>query len=545
MPAENNSRARAQAPVSPRRAAVRCRLRAARGARTGIYKSAFGPDSLSFRIRTIDMTAEPLRPALLSSTALPAEFVASLLRQFAIVAGLAWSAAFVVVGVGYELQLYGDGAIFSYAVADGSSWAFHWHNIPVRSFVLLASHLPAEIYAASTGDARGAVALYGALFFCAPLVGLLLTYAVDPTRPRHFFTSACLSTACLCPLVFGCPTEMWMAHALFWPALALCHDQRSGAMRTALIFIVLTALVLTHEGAWIFAGAILATTALHGLSAIAFRRAAIVLAIAVAIWMAIRLAFPADDYIAPVMARAAFEFIDPWNFAARICLVIGAGLAMYATAFAASFRLSLLARLAVAIGVTSMAFAIYWIVFDNAVHADDRYVVRTVVLVFAPIFAAMAVVAAPPLDDRRQYRTSIDRFKRYVAAVRPFAIGALVVVMLVHVVETIKFIDSWTHYQAAVRALAIGSAADPSLGDARFVSSQRIARELRQMRWNSTTPFLSVMVAPGLAPTRLVIDPSANYFWLSCPTAMASEAAHSALPVASRSLVRIHACLHR
>jgi len=41
------------------------------------------------------------------------------------------------------------------------------------------------------------------------------------------------------------------------------------------------------------------------------------------------------------------------------------------------------------------------------------------------------------------------------------------------------------------------------------------------------------------------VDPQAYYFWLSCETATASEAADRAVPVQSRRLVRVHACLHR
>ena len=39
------------------------------------------------------------------------------LRGLAILAGLSASVLFVVIGLGYELQLYGDGSIFSYAIA--------------------------------------------------------------------------------------------------------------------------------------------------------------------------------------------------------------------------------------------------------------------------------------------------------------------------------------------------------------------------------------------------------------------------------------------
>src|SRR5262245_62575479 len=58
------------------------------------------------------------------------------LRRAVIALGFAWSAAFIVVGVGFGLQLYGDGSIFSYSVPIGAGWAYHFHNIAGRLFVL-------------------------------------------------------------------------------------------------------------------------------------------------------------------------------------------------------------------------------------------------------------------------------------------------------------------------------------------------------------------------------------------------------------------------
>ena len=118
-------------------------------------------------------------------------------------------------------------------------------------------------------------------------------------------------------------------------------------------------------------------------------------------------------------------------------------------------------------------------------------------------------------------------------------------VMLVHAVETGKFVDAWTGYKAAVRTLATGQASDPKLGGRSFVSAARIQPGLNRLSWSSTTPYLSVLVAPRLAPTRLVVDPDANYFWTSCQTAKANEAAPRAVPMASRRLLRTLECLHR
>src|SRR5262249_39779103 len=107
-------------------------------------------------------------------------------------------------------------------------------------------------------------------------------------------------------------------------------------------------------------------------------------------------------------------------------------------------------------------------------------------------------------------------------------------------------VAAWESYKDAVRTLAVGTTSDLALGDARFVSSQRISPSDNRLAWSSTTHFLSVLLAPSLAPIRLVIDPAARYFWITCARAKASEAADAAaIPAQSRALVRVHACLHR
>jgi hypothetical protein len=65
------------------------------------------------------------------------------------------------------------------------------------------------------------------------------------------------------------------------------------------------------------------------------------------------------------------------------------------------------------------------------------------------------------------------------------------------------------------------------------------------MKWQTTTPYLSVLLAPGFLPARLVIDPTTGYFWLSCRLATASAKADLAIPRASRELIRTYECEHR
>ena len=104
------------------------------------------------------------------------------LRSLTVGAGAAWCILFVVVGLGFDLQMYGDGSMFSYAVAVEDAWAFHWHNIAGRLFVYLYAFLPSEAYVALFQDPRGGIFLYGLLFFSAPLLGLIATYAAVALR---------------------------------------------------------------------------------------------------------------------------------------------------------------------------------------------------------------------------------------------------------------------------------------------------------------------------------------------------------------------------
>ena len=84
------------------------------------------------------------------------------------------------LGLGHELQLYGDGAMFSYAVAVRDVWTFHWHNVSGRMSVFLLTLWPAETLVGITGNPLAGIFAYGFLFYVLPLIGLAATYAADP-----------------------------------------------------------------------------------------------------------------------------------------------------------------------------------------------------------------------------------------------------------------------------------------------------------------------------------------------------------------------------
>lgn len=469
------------------------------------------------------------------------------LRRVAIAAGIGWSLVFIAIGPLYDLQTYADGSIFSYAVAVQDVWAFHWHNIAGRLFVYLVSLLPAETYVALTRDPHGGIVLYGVLFFAAQLGGLVATFAADRSPKRVLFAFACWSTACLCPFVFGFPTEVWMAHAVFWPTLALCHYAR-GVRGTVAILLALLALVFTYEGGFALALVIMATLALRGAWNAALVRAAGAFLVAVAIWVGVHVALPPDDYFAPVLARAALHVFDANVFTSDVMLLVFGALAVYGLAFLLVRRFDSTKAHRYAAAAVLLVLMVYWLRFDHALHAENRYYLRTLLLVAMPVLGVLAGASALAADGVLE--RSYPRLFRLVSALASGAaaravLGALVLLTVIHAVETIKFVTAWTHYRSAVRALAMGTASDPALGNSRFVSSVRIGADLNRLAWFSTTPFLSVLVAPDFAPERLVIDPKGNYFWLSCETAADDLAAERAVPADTRRLVRIYSCLHR
>ena len=262
------------------------------------------------------------------------------LRMLVITAGVGTSILFIVAGLAVDLQIFGDGSIFAYSVAAQDAWAFHWHNISGRLFGYLYSFIPAETYVALTKDPKGGIAIYGLLRFSAQLLGLIVTLSVDRTKGRTIFVYACLSTACICPLAFGAPTEMLLTHALFWPALAICHSAPASARGAVASVVGLLLLVLTHEGAVILSAVILFAAFPRNGRGTAFIWVVAAWFAAMTIWLIVKLAIRPDDYIAGVLAAAAYKFIDIRNLVQPIVLLLLATLAGYGIAAALLRRLS-------------------------------------------------------------------------------------------------------------------------------------------------------------------------------------------------------------
>jgi hypothetical protein len=266
------------------------------------------------------------------------------------------------------------------------------------------------------------------------------------------------------------------------------------------------------------------------------------------VWLIVRIALPPDDYISPVIATAAYRFIDIWNLEQPAFVVLLATLLAYVIAAVVFRRLSPARAHLYAAGLCAIALAIYYARFDRWLLTDARYELRTVLLIATPLFGLAAAMQAMREADWR--KSPFPQVGQLAAGVQKqlspeMIFGAILLTLLIHTVETTKFVRAWQDYKSAIRALATGTESDPVLGNPLFVSSKRIGADLNRLAWNSTTPYLSVLVARGLAPTRLVVDPNTGYFWLSCATATTSEQMSTAIPAQARQLIKIYSCLHR
>jgi len=219
-------------------------------------------------------------------------------------------------------------------------------------------------------------------------------------------------------------------------------------------------------------------------------------------------------------------------------------LAGYAAAAYVMSRLRLARAEDYAFVIVIVALAAHWLWFDQMLHAENRYYLRTMLIVATPM---LGLVASLGVLRTNEPDGALRRSLALVSAAMPVRALArvLLILALIHAIETAKFTTAWAGYREAVRTLAASSASDPRLGDARFISAERLAAEEARLGWGSTIPFLSVLVTPGFAPARLVVAPDVNFFWLSCETATASAETAAALAAETRDMLRVYSCLHR
>ena len=167
-----------------------------------------------------------------------------------------------------------------------------------------------------------------------------------------------------------------------------------------MLFVLLLALCLTHEGALILAVAIVATLFLRGLRDRAFLRGAGALLVALAVWAAVKAMLPPDDYFAAVYVRAALDFFDAGLLHSELLLLLVGAIVGYGAGFVILSRFTATKAHIYAAAIVGIALAVYWLRLDHAIHADNRYYMRTAFVVVTPVLGGLAVLFALRADGR-------------------------------------------------------------------------------------------------------------------------------------------------
>jgi len=107
-----------------------------------------------------------------------------------------------------------------------------------------------------------------------------------------------------------------------------------------------------------------------------------------------------DDYYAAVLVSAGLHFFDVTILTGNLVLLPLCALAGYAIVFLVLRRCTPANAHVYAATIVAVALAVYWLWFDHALHAENRYYLRTVLLIANLVFGALAAAYALDSEDR-------------------------------------------------------------------------------------------------------------------------------------------------
>lgn len=342
------------------------------------------------------------------------------------------AAVLPVIAVLHRVTAFADGSFFVLSILTTDPWSFGWVSYPSRITAFVLTILPPFAIGRLTGDPGLAIATYSAIMGALPLAGLLATrFLSTPGAPWPALCAA--STIVLAFNVAFFPTEMWLAHAMIWPLVALAT--RPGAPLAA-ISVLSLATAFVHEAAVPLVGLAL----VHG--ALASRRPALLAVLAVVIAAAIlvkTLAPVVNDEIARTVGENALDFLSPGNFFTNVVVSVLMALGLWAVMRMALRPTSAWGEIMIVMTVC-LAAAIQLLIWPGPPHVLRRYIARSLIFVgLATILgAAVALQVLPGLANR--IATWRERH------IQPLLAAAAVIILVSaigHAAETARFLGHW------------------------------------------------------------------------------------------------------
>lgn len=437
----------------------------------------------------------------------PAQFPTFAVRiSYAVIAVqalLCTAAALTLVG------LYGDGAWFAFAVADGDPWVLKWSMLASRASAYVTVVLPAELITSMFRLEGTEIAIiYGFLFSFLQLVQFTICVVIA----RRTFPSLLLFPAANYifgnAFGFGFMSEALLGPGFFWIGFFLLVTRPASLYWFALCF---AGLVFSHE-LMLPSAIMLAAFGYHRRRRFTNRHfdTLILPAICVLIltgWAAIRLSGGGAD-----ADQNALTTFDPRRIVNNPTLLMVAGVAVlfFLACRIWKLRFRLVSVLIGAVGLSTLPLLLRpWINFGLGRYDSARTLLGCELFVLGAWAVLAHIKASPP---RRPCGYSI---------LQTMAPMLLVAALAINFGSSVAFLWDWTitrqafeHLARAETSLSTATAAPifRPYDQARplLTREQVVANDRMGFSW--TWPFRSAMLAYNYHPRIIFYDPDALYY---------------------------------
>ena len=409
--------------------------------------------------------------------------------------------------------LYGDGAWFTFAVADGDPWILKWSMLASRASNYVTVVVPAELIATIFRlDGTHIAMTYGFLFGLVQLVQFTVCVAIARRRYPELLLFPVAHYVFANALGFGFMSEALLGPGFFWIGFFLLITRPSSLWWFTLCF---AGLVFAHE--LMLPSAIMLAAfgwyqqrGANRLDSFRFE-AAILPAICIMIlvaWVAIRLAGGGAD-----SDQNAITTFDPRRLINNptLIMIVGAGVLLFLACWKGHLRLR-----PVSVGIVAVALCALptllrpWINFGLGRYDSARTLIGCELLVFG----AWAILAYKKRSSLRQPQRSF--------ILQTMVPMLLVAALAINLGSSLAFLWDWTIARQAFAqlarpeiALSAGTEKDPVYlpydQATRFLTQRQIAANNR-MGFSWTWPFRFAVLAHNYRPAIVLYDPSTLYY---------------------------------
>jgi hypothetical protein len=494
------------------------------------------------------MAISAARSAAVQSTLLPTAFHSRAFFWFTLAVSIGYAIVYVVT----DLNLFYDGAGFSFLVATSRPWDLFWCNFPGRFTTFLLTVFPAQLLGEVTGSGSGAVLFYAILYICLPTLGVVATRFLDSTDDKHFSAYCNVATLTTLFYTFGFPTEVWILFGLFWPTLCCCACAQYSFVRLGAALVLLPLFLFTHEAAILFLP-ILAWVAIG--SCHDWQRALVLTAIvAVAAgWLAVKMLVP---LCYPWRASAL------WMLADRPLInMVSVGIAVATAGWLVTLVLTRITRLGnetatyLPLAAGAAILALYLYLAADWIHGLSRYPAR--VLVVLQTFALACICVGhfmtgrkhPPPEVGWASTAMTNVLARFRVNISRGFVAFVGISIVAHSYATATFVNAWMAFNREIDQIVTNGAPVPAgfglvsleEGSATFVVGTDVPSPAFRLATGAISAHV-IMHAPGFETKRLLVPGKESVIRSDCEYGKSLERAPGAIGPSTVTLIRLHLC---